>query len=1134
MKLRHPLIKISLVALLTSPLLLLAQEEPSATPTRAERRAAAQDAKIEAEAPNPEAAPAGDSETPPARPPRQKKNAADAQADAEAPAVQETAPVRPPRAAKQTAATGENATAPTEGQPSAPRAGRGRGTVGSDAVSSDPEVLVQIGGPGRAAFNVINPGPKKQKGEPVTVDGNPAFNLVWQPGAKPLVEAAVRTKPLIYAFENGVKLTIPIKADDFPELTAAGVRLADADGEVWQFGGIKIPKDRSGWTDLTVDLSKRFGVQNWGGSDAGKGKIDPPVQLMALIFNAPNTGMNERVLTVGNVRRNSFDPAEIEASVALLPLKVEAETGQAVPLVLEGKENEIKLIVSNATGAPEISVKLHVTAIDSLGAEKTWSSEAITLGPEESKAVSPGGIFGAYGITEIIPKLEKADGTASLVKTPVAVAYIKPLKSRALPPADGYWIGIDARIREQTQWIPEVAALMGADILRGGVNWPALQTSENEWDWALHENDLGLMKKAGLATMHSFSFTPDWAARPEFVEKLKKENLEPWRLGRTPPRPETIKSAASAVATKNREFNVPHMDLWNEPDLRGFWMGSTDDYLEFMKLSYEGIKAVSPETIILSGGIATVGSHRGHELNPDLIERMIVDGQDYYDALSLHLHGRFGSFQQMIDGVVAKYLSKVKENKPLYFTETGAPTGPSLSEEEAAAELVKKMAFAKTRGAMGFLWFILRPAGGDTQPYGMFTRKNEPRPAVPAFSAFARVMRDTAPRRELPAGTGNWVLPFDGADHTLLLVWDENSPSPGSSLLVRVPAGATAKKIDLMGNETNLEVQDNLAVIELAKVPAYYKVPKEGSEILGQLAVFQESVYGEPGRKTNVLLSLKNPTESALKYELEWTNHDGENKKEAVEVAPGETGTASLEVIMPAAKAGETAPEVSVNYTVAGKPWSGSLKLPLNVAKLIPASSVAGRPAADFEISKYPDQIFNANENDPTRTEYTWKGAEDLSAKIWLGLDQDALVVKVDVTDDVQKQDHPAEQMWQGDSLQMGLALPSREGFWEIAFARGSSGEGMSHVFSAPSGLSAAYASTIKMTTTPRKGGMIYEIRLPYEGLGIDAAGLRKEAIGFNLVVNDDDGGGREGFGFITDGLGKAKNRSLWPLTIFE
>jgi len=63
---------------------------------------------------------------------------------------------------------------------------------------------------------------------------------------------------------------------------------------------------------------------------------------------------------------------------------------------------------------------------------------------------------------------------------------------------------------------------------------------------------------------------------------------------------------------------------------------------------------------------------------------------------------------------------------------------------------------------------------------------------------------------------------------------------------------------------------------------------------------------------------------------------------------------------------------------------------------------------------------------------------------------------------------------------------------------------------------------------------MVYEVKFPLAGYGMDALKLHTRAIGFNLIVNFEDGRGREGFCFIAERPGKDEDSAKWPLLTFE
>ena len=56
---------------------------------------------------------------------------------------------------------------------------------------------------------------------------------------------------------------------------------------------------------------------------------------------------------------------------------------------------------------------------------------------------------------------------------------------------------------------------------------------------------------------------------------------------------------------------------------------------------------------------------------------------------------------------------------------------------------------------------------------------------------------------------------------------------------------------------------------------------------------------------------------------------------------------------------------------------------------------------------------------------------------------------------------------------------------------------------------------------------------IPESAVGADSA-LLKQGIRFNLLVNDNDGEGRDGWMHIAPGIGENKNPDRFPFVLFE
>jgi hypothetical protein len=151
-------------------------------------------------------------------------------------------------------------------------------------------------------------------------------------------------------------------------------------------------------------------------------------------------------------------------------------------------------------------------------------------------------------------------------------------------------------------------------------------------------------------------------------------------------------------------------------------------------------------------------------------------------------------------------------------------------------------------------------------------------------------------------------------------------------------------------------------------------------------------------------------------------------------------------------------------------------------------------------------------------------GASDISCKTAARWDAGALYLAFEVTDDIHRNTHAGDtgNLWRGDSVQIGLDMARNGGNTydttdDFEYGWALSGEqAIRQRWFAPTGAPAmqhTFAVKRKATTTT------YEIRLPLPDLGVSALAVN-QTLGFDFMVNDDDGSDRKGYLEWTPGLG--------------
>ena len=223
---------------------------------------------------------------------------------------------------------------------------------------------------------------------------------------------------------------------------------------------------------------------------------------------------------------------------------------------------------------------------------------------------------------------------------------------------------------------------------------------------------------------------------------------------------------------------------------------------------------------------------------------------------------------------------------------------------------------------------------------------------------------------------------------------------------------------------------------------------------------------------------------------------------------------------------------LTADYRLSGDTVKGSIAMPVRVAQVVPQGATAGR-APDFTLA-HRRQVRELFTGDPSRGHLLWKGPRDLSGRVSLGTEGANLLLLVRVTDNIHCQPERGANTWMGDNVQFALELPGRKDAWEFGLTRLADGSPEVWCWNAPEGFAPASAARDIALATSRKGTeTVYRAKIPFETLGLTPE-LLKKGFRFNLLINDNDGGGRQGWISIAPGIGERKDPSQFPFVIFD
>ncbi len=825
----------------------------------------------------------------------------------------------------------------------------------------------------------------------------------------------------------------------------------------------------------------------------------------------------------------AFDSGYVSGRVSPAEaIQVDVDTGNPVHVVKDSDTGKISLRLRN-NALEAISFRLEVTLENFFSDTVDFKEDFVV--PPQKELVWPIPVMpGKKGVWWVKYHLF-AGGAETIGRR--SFACMKPAgPTPGL--SKGFLFGIcshSARWSLRDQEMEVLAAgLCGAKIIRTGVGWEGLEPQKGKWDFSLMDRLVDLYGKDGMELQAMLAFTPKWAAPPE------AQNSKDWLdWNRAVPDMEAWKEYARTVA-KHYDGKIRYWEVWNEPDLFGFFRGSRDDYLKMMKAAYQEIKSVDKDLQVLTGGFASLDPHPGKK-DPEFHDIVIKEGEGFYDIHAFHQHGNFDSFQKIVDGKMLEIRKSLNSAKPLYFNET-AIHSLGDSQRNQAEVLVKKLLFGKARGAMGYNWYDLRDDGFDPRDaehnMGLLTNDFYPKAAYPAYNSLVLNFRGKEFMKQLDLGVNRFAFVFEGNGEQTIVAWNEASGDAGEHVVLQTDAGS-AEYIDIMGNASSAPIDNGMLVLPISTTPSYLtlKGAVKAPEVKGRLIETREQAVLVPGRKGRIELAIFNPFTGDSKIELDLYTPEGVEtdwKSKTVSISPSSKILIPLELTVDKNRMYRTDGKavLKVLYRIVGSKWSGMVAVPLNMARLVDPK-IGGDP--DFVIDQRGN-VFNMCENDPATQHLTWKGPQDLSAKIKLGYEPDYLLLQIAVEDDVHSQKFSGPFIWKGDSIQFAMQIPGQSGRWELGLARLDDGKPEVACWSRPTDFQDP-SSGIGLATEQAGGRIIYKVKIPMASLGLSEK-ILKQGFKFNLVVNDNDGDVREGWIQIAPGIADRKDPEPYPFVVFD
>lgn len=285
------------------------------------------------------------------------------------------------------------------------------------------------------------------------------------------------------------------------------------------------------------------------------------------------------------------------------------------------------------------------------------------------------------------------------------------------------------------------------------VNWYDLEPAKGQWQFGRLDRYLSLAQQHGTGLLFPFGNPPSWAvARPQ-----EPSNLDDWR-------------AHVRTVVSRYKGRIQAYEIWNEPNLKQFWGGTTDEMLALTKEASQIIHSVDPQAIVVSpSATANYGI-------PWFTEFLKKGGGQYVDVIGYHF---YVNPQTLSPEDMVPVIQQVRQlmsdnglgNKPLWNTETGwAPPAAMASDEVAAGFLARSYILSWAAGVQRFYWYAW-----DNRAMAIVTYKEDEHVITPAGHAYDVIRRWLVGAR-MNSCTGSaddtWICQLTRSGKKEWIVWN--------------------------------------------------------------------------------------------------------------------------------------------------------------------------------------------------------------------------------------------------------------------------------------------------------------------------------------------------------------------------
>lgn len=221
---------------------------------------------------------------------------------------------------------------------------------------------------------------------------------------------------------------------------------------------------------------------------------------------------------------------------------------------------------------------------------------------------------------------------------------------------------------------------MGIRWIRTDMIWGHVQAGgPTSFNWTKYDKYVEIAHNKGLKLLFILAYSVGWAngGQGQMVPPTNASDYANY--------------CAAAVA-RYSPLGVKHWEIWNEPNLPGFWNGAPNatEYGVLLSAAYDAIKAVDSFCTVLLAGMASTGD-TGSNIAPETFMQTLYNNglKDKFDIANYHPYGWNLASMNRIFNTMS---SNGDSAKKMWFTEYGNPTngtaGQNFYSESLQSQLI--------------------------------------------------------------------------------------------------------------------------------------------------------------------------------------------------------------------------------------------------------------------------------------------------------------------------------------------------------------------------------------------------------------------------------------------------------------